>query len=119
MFRRELKEQYTRSQKSSYSRSRSKSKLARLQAKRKEAQENTHEGIVGQIRRFESEHGSASPTTVALKQWLRKSAAGSPQRSGKRSLSYSQGRDDVRLLQNEAQAYAAGVDNLGVIKLED
>ena len=119
MFRRELKEQYTRSQKSSYSRSRSKSKLARLLVKRKEAHENTEEGIVGQIRRFESEHGSASPTTVALKQWLRKSAAGSPQRSGKRSLSHSKSQDDVRLLQNEAQAYAAGVDNLGVIKLED
>ena len=47
MARRELKELFTRSQKSSYSRSRSKSKLSKLILKRKEAEQQPEEGIVG------------------------------------------------------------------------
>lgn len=47
MAQRELKDIFTRSQKSSYSRSRSKSKLAKLIIKRKEAEEQHDEGIVG------------------------------------------------------------------------
>jgi hypothetical protein len=45
--RREAKELFTRSQKSSPSRSRSKSKLAKLLVARKEAEEQREEGLIG------------------------------------------------------------------------
>ena len=53
MARREMKELLTLSQKSSQSRSRSKSKLARLKEMQREAIKNREEGIIGQMKRFE------------------------------------------------------------------
>jgi hypothetical protein len=49
IFRKELKEYYNKSQKSSMSRSRSKSKIARLREARQEAEAFKHEGIIGQM----------------------------------------------------------------------
>lgn len=110
---RELKELFTRSQKSSYSRSRSKSKLAKLVLKRKEAEKQRDEGIIGQMKRFETEHGSSSPVTSALKQLL-KSTASPAKKSGERVLSHSRSQDDIAQLRS-----AAMPDNLAAIKLED
>jgi len=49
LFKRELKDHYTKSQKSSLSRSRSRSKAAKLKEARKEAELFQEEGIVGQM----------------------------------------------------------------------
>lgn len=113
MAQRELKELFTRSQKSSPSRSRSKSKVAQLIQKRREAEQERDEGIVGQMKRFEAARGSSSPRTTALKQLL-KTASSPSKRSGERVLSHSRSQDDIPQLKADALA-----DNLAAIKLQD
>ena len=111
--RRELKENLTKSQKSSQSRSRSKSKLSKLIEKRREAMEHYEEGIIGQMKRFEATHGKSSPSASVLRDMQKTFEEISPKRSQNRRVSRSKSVENMPHL--GGQAYAS--DNLAAINL--
>ena len=61
MYKREERDNFNNSAKSSLSRSRSKSKLFKLAQARAAAEAEPHEGIIGQMSRFERQRGASPP----------------------------------------------------------
>lgn len=109
-----MKDILTKSQKSSQSRSRSKSKMEKLAERRREAQEFKHEGIIGQMKRFEIQHGRSSPSSKVIQDLIKTPQTLSPKRSQNRKLTHSHSADDIPPVTPQPQQ-----DNLGAIKLVD